>query len=281
MRRREQIIADNLAEVRGRMERAATRAGRPADSVRLVAVTKYATVDDIRALLAAGCHDLGENRPQQLWQRAESLRSERPARWHLIGHWQRNKVERALPVIHCLHAGDSLRLLEAVSDAAVKRADALGDTANMQNVTGGQAGTGGQASTGGQAGTGGGRAFTALNVLLEVNISGDANKHGFAPHELEPLLPRLAQLRGIRVQGLMAMSGLESDETSQRRQFAATRQLRDRLASVSPPELSWSELSMGMSDDFEIAIEEGATWIRVGSSLLAGLEDPSIAPPPT
>ncbi|MFM7072427.1 MAG: YggS family pyridoxal phosphate-dependent enzyme [Planctomycetota bacterium] len=253
MRRREQIIADNLLEVRGRMERAAARAGRTGDSVRLVAVTKYATLDDIRALLAAGASDLGENRPQQLWQRAESLHAElsrvetpRVAvepRWHLVGHWQRNKVERALPWIHCLHSGDSLRLLEAASHAVIQRQVNAGEPHQ-----------------------------SALDVLLEVYISGDANKHGFAPHELEPLLPRLAQLGGIRVRGLMSMSGLESDTDDERRQFAATRQLRDRLASVSPPELSWSELSMGMSGDFEIAIEEGATWVRVGSSLLAGLE---------
>lgn len=258
MRRREQIIADNLAEVRGRIERAAALAGRTADSIRLVAVTKYATLDDIRALLAAGARDLGENRPQQLWQRAESLQGPDHPRWHLIGHWQRNKVERALPWIHCLHAGDSLRLLEAASDAALRPASGkpIGATAGrpMQETQDAPS------------------SRNKLDVLLEVNISGDANKHGFAPTELEPLLPRLAQLHGIRVRGLMAMSGLESDAAGQRAQFAATRQLRDQLAQVSPPELEWSELSMGMSDDFEIAIEEGATCVRVGSLLLAGLE---------
>ena len=266
MRRRERIISDNLAEVRGRIERAATRAGRSADSVRLVAVTKYASLDDIRALVAAGARDLGENRPQQLWQRAETLQSEGQPRWHLIGHWQRNKVDRALPWIDCLHSGDSLRLLEAVSNAAVQPA--------RTDVASGES-KGATASPAGSSADNHDRkkARTALDVLLEVNISGDANKHGFAPHELEPLLPRLAQLSGIRVRGLMAMSGLESDAASQRAQFAATRRLRDHLASVSPPELAWSELSMGMSDDFEIAIEEGATWVRVGSSLLAGLED--------
>lgn len=231
---RASIIARNLTDVRHRMANAAIRSGRHADDARLVAVTKYVEVDEIRGVLAAGVRDVGESRPQQLWQRAETL-AETPARWHLIGHWQRNKIRRALPHVTLLHAGDSLRLLAAVSE---------------ESITAGR----------------------VLDVLLEVNISGDASKHGFAPAELEPLLPQLAALAGIRVRGLMAMSGLASDDDRKRGEFAAVRALRDRLAGVSPAGLEWHELSLGMSDDFELAIEEGATCVRVGSALFAGLE---------
>lgn len=234
MTTRDAIIARNLDDVRRRMADAASRVGRRAEEIRLVAVTKYVAEAEMRSVLAAGIVDLGESRPQQLRQRAELL-ADSTARWHLIGHWQRNKVRSVLPFVSLLHAGDSLRLLEAVNE---------------------------EASTRGRP----------LDTLLEVNISGDAAKHGFAPAELESLLPRLAELRGIRVLGLMAMSGLESDERQVRREFAAVRELRDQLRRVSPPELAWDELSLGMSGDFEIGIEEGATWVRIGSALFEGLE---------
>ncbi|MFO0818832.1 MAG: YggS family pyridoxal phosphate-dependent enzyme [Pirellulales bacterium] len=234
MTTRDAIIARNLADIRRRMADAASRAGRRAEETRLVAVTKYVSESDIRSLLAAGVSEIGESRPQQLRQRAEQL-AEAKANWHLIGHWQRNKVRAVLPFVSLLHAGDSLRLLEAVHEEAMARG-------------------------------------SRLDVLLEVNISRDAAKHGFAPSELEPLLPRLAELNGIRVRGLMAMSGLESDSTKTRREFAAVRELRDQLRRISPAELSWDELSLGMSGDFEIGIEEGATWVRVGSALFEGLE---------
>lgn len=227
-------IAANVREVRERIQAAAQQAGRAADSVRLVAVTKYVGSDDIRAILAAGVRDLGESRPQTLVEKAQTL-SDESIVWHLIGPWQTNKVKLALPCVGWLHAGDRLRLLEAV-DAALPAAR------------------------------------PPLDVLLEVNISGDATKHGFAPEQLEPLLPKLVQLRGIRVRGLMAMSGLESDSDQVRREFTAVRVLRDRLAGVSPPELSWDQLSMGMSGDFEAAIAEGATMVRVGSALFEGLD---------
>ena len=112
-------LPENLAEVRRRMAAAAVRSGRPADSVRLVAVTKYVGADEIRALVAAGCTDLGESRPQQLWDRAAEL-DDLPVRWHMIGHIQRNKVERTLPLVAMVHSLDSLRLAEAVDAAAAR-----------------------------------------------------------------------------------------------------------------------------------------------------------------
>ncbi len=186
-------------------------------------------------LVAAGCRDLGESRPQQLWQKAAALETAGVA-WHLIGHLQRNKVARTLPLVSLVHSGDSLRLLEALDAEAVR--------ANCD----------------------------PLPVLLELNVSGDAAKHGFQPSELEPLADSLTRLPRIEIRGLMAMAGCEGDLDDARREFAALRQWRDRLRSAWAGRWSLDELSMGMSGDYEVAIEEGATLVRVGSALFEGLE---------
>jgi len=222
-------ICENLTDVCGRMAAAAVRAGRHAEDVRLVAVTKYVGPDEIRALLAAGCMDLGESRPQQLWDRAAELR-DLAIRWHMIGHMQRNKVERTLPLVTMIHSLDSLRLAEAIDDAAA-------DSGRK------------------------------VPVLLEINISCDTAKHGFAPEEMEPLLPQLVELKHIEIHGLMCMAGLEGGGEEARRDFANLRILRDRLQANCPTNARLNELSMGMSGDFEVAIEEGATIVRVGSAL--------------
>ena len=222
-------IAENVAEIRGRIAEAAVRSGRPPADVLLLAVTKYVGPEEIRALVAAGCVDLGESRPQQLWVRAESL-ADLPIRWHFIGHLQRNKVERTLPRVSRIHSVDSLRLAEAIDVAA--------------------------ASLG-----------RPVPVLLEVNVSGDAAKHGFSPDEVEPLLGRLAALRGLDVCGLMCMAGLDGGPDDARRDFATLRNLRDHLRRNCPAEVRLADLSMGMSGDYEAAIEEGSTIVRVGSAL--------------
>jgi pyridoxal phosphate enzyme (YggS family) len=227
-------IADNVARVRERIAAAADRAGRSADDVQLVAVTKYVGPDEARALLAAGCLDLGESRPQELWRKAEVLRDE-AVRWHMVGHLQRNKVRRTLPMISWLHSGDSQRLVEAVAEAARQSS-------------------------------------TRLPILLEVNVSGETAKHGFAPDELERCLPGLLGLPGIEVRGLMAMAAYGSTGESARRDFVTLRELRDRLQRQVPAGVSLDHLSMGMSGDFEVAVEEGATIVRIGSLLFEGLD---------
>jgi pyridoxal phosphate enzyme (YggS family) len=229
MKERGDAIAERLGEVRQRIAAAAARSGRPASAVRLVAVTKYVGPEDIARLVAEECFDLGESRPQQLWDRAAALPDPR-IHWHLIGHLQRNKVRRTLPLIHWLHSGDSWRLLQAVDETACE----LG---------------------------------RIIPTLLEVNISGEASKHGFAPAEIAPLLPEIAKLQGIQVHGLMTIASLAGDLQDARREFAALRTLRDQLRSHCPETIQLNELSMGMSRDFEQAIEEGATMVRVGSCL--------------
>jgi hypothetical protein len=229
-------IATNVTAIRNRIAAAAIRSGRAGNAVRLVAVTKYAGVEEIRALVAAGCTDLGESRPQQLWERAAAL-ADLPICWHMIGHLQRNKAERTLSLVSVLHSIDSLRLAEAVDSAA----GALG---------------------------------RRMAVLLEVNISGEPAKHGFSPEEIEPALPTLIALKNIEIRGLMCIAGLEGGDDGARRDFAALRVLRDRLQAVSAGGLRLDELSMGMSGDYEIAIEEGATIVRIGSALFKGPEAP-------
>lgn len=230
-------ISDNVQRVRDQIHVAAEASGRQADDIRLVAVSKYVDVDVIRALVGAGCDILGENRPQQLWRRAaelEHLQMETGFQWHMIGHLQRNKVARTLPLVTLVHSIDSSRLLAAVNNTS----------AASNAVT---------------------------RCLLEINISGDEAKHGFAPHDLVALLPTLSDFPHVRVEGLMGMASLESHDERARGDFAALRELRDQRQADCPPGIDLRELSMGMSRDFVVAIEEGATIVRVGSALFAGL----------
>lgn len=232
-------IADNLVAIRARIDRAAVASCRSPGDVRLVAVTKYVGHEEIEALLAAGCHDLGESRPQSLWERAAAF--EKPdIRWHFIGHMQRNKVRRTLPLVHLFHSADSLRLLAAMEETAkeIARDDSINQTASR-----------------------------AVNILLEVNISGEVNKHGFAPADVEPALETISQFSHLQIKGLMCMAALEGDSAVAERNFDDLRLLRERLQAVAPPNVELAELSMGMSGDFEEAIRAGSTIVRIGSAL--------------
>ncbi len=228
-----QRIARNLADVRARIADAAAAAGRSADQIALVAVTKYVGEAEVRALVEAGCRLLGENRPQQLWEKAEACR-DLPIRWHMVGHLQRNKVRRTLPLVDMVQSVDSPRLLAAIERACAE----LG---------------------------------SRVAVLLEVNVSGESAKHGFDPGEVQPLFDELTGYRHVEVRGLMCMASFEGGIDAARRDFAALRALRDRLRADCPEGTRLDELSMGMSGDFEAAIRQGATIVRIGSALYEGL----------
>jgi pyridoxal phosphate enzyme (YggS family) len=228
------LMAANLGAIRQRIDEAAAGNGRSGQQVTLVGVCKYIGEDLTRQLVAAGCNQLGENRPQQLWQKAEQL-EDLAVDWHLIGHLQRNKVRRTLPLISMLHSGDSMRLLRAVNEESS-------------------------------------RTDRSVPVLLEVNVSGDETKHGFQPDEIQTLLGQVAELDHLAVRGLMTMASFEGGTDQARRDFEALRQLRDNLRGQCPDNVQLEELSMGMSGDFEVAIEEGATLVRVGSALLDGID---------
>lgn len=225
-------LTSNLEFVRSQIAAAASDAGRSADDVTLVAVTKYVEAATARALVDLGCQDLGESRPQQLWDKAAALRA-LPVRWHQIGHLQRNKVKRSLPHIHLLHAGDSLRLLKAIDAEAA----ALGKK---------------------------------QQVLLEVNVSGDEAKHGFSRFQLADSLPAIQKLANVEVVGLMTMAALEGGPSVAAENFESLVQIRDELCDLNPG-LSLPQLSMGMSGDFAAAIAAGATMVRVGSALFEGV----------
>ncbi len=226
-------ILANLADVRDRIGAAATRSGRPADAVTLVAVTKAASEDAVGVLVAAGQTDLGENRAQQLAHRAELLRAE-VVRWHMIGHLQRNKVKYILPHAMLIHSLDSVRLAQSLSDRAARDG-----------------------------------APERVRCLLEVNVAGEDAKHGVAPGEAARVASEAAALPGIELAGLMTMAPLVAEAEAARPVFAGLRELRDRLNREADLPAPLEALSMGMTQDFEVAVEEGATLVRVGSALFA------------
>ena len=231
-------IADNVSAVTEQIRQAASRAGRAVDSVKLIAVSKYATIDDgiICALIAAGCRDLGESRPQLLIEKAMLFYVHKSIlNWHLIGSLQKNKVRKVLPYLSLIHSLHSVPLIKAIDRIVAEESQ------------------------------------TPVAGLLEVNISGDETKQGFRPQELASVLDAMGKLRNVRICGLMCMSGLHSTDDECRAEFAATRRLAEKLAGQCPDNCTMQELSMGMSDDFQIAVEEGATLVRIGSSLFEGV----------
>lgn len=223
-----ETIQANVAAVKQRIQDAATRSGRMADDVTLVAVTKYAQ-DEWVASLSRFHPIFGENRPQQLAERVPQF--DDSIQWHLIGQLQRNKVRLSLPLAHTIHSVDSWRLLD--------RIELIGTELELRP-----------------------------RVLIEVNVSGEAAKAGFTPETLREEAAKLTALKTVNVTGLMTMAPA-GDAESTRSVFSNLRELRDQLAASTGLELT--ELSMGMSGDFEVAIEEGATIVRVGSRLFEGL----------
>jgi pyridoxal phosphate enzyme (YggS family) len=220
-------LAGRLAGVRERIERARARAGR-SDPVTLVAVTKTHPPEVVKAAIAAGVADVGENRVQELEEKVAEV-GRGAVRWHLIGHLQRNKVAKAIPLFDLIHSLDSERLARALSAEAAK--------------------------------TG-----ATVRALVEVNAVGEASKGGFPAERVVDALGPIAGLPGLELVGMMTMAPFTADEAVVRRAFAATRRACEEAARQVPG-FRGEHLSMGMSNDFEIAVEEGATLVRVGSSI--------------
>jgi len=230
-------LRHNLALVHARIVRACLRVGRDPASVRLLPVSK--TVDEARLRLAwqAGCHELGENKVQEAQGKAEALADLPGLRWSVIGHLQTNKARNVARFASEFQALDSLRV-----------AQALDQRLELEQRT--------------------------LDVFVQVNTSGEASKYGLDPLEVPDFIQRLPAFPRLRVRGLMTLALFSADPEQVRPCFVRLRELRDRLRPSLPPGLQLDALSMGMSGDFEIAIEEGATVIRVGQAIFGARATP-------
>ena len=221
-------IALNLASIQERISKAALRAGRDPAGIRLVAVSKTVSTENIEGAIAAGVTILGENYVQEARDKVARIRQ--PVAWHFIGHLQSNKAKYAVDLFSMVHSVDRLSLAEALDQEAHKRSK-------------------------------------ILPVLIQVNISGEESKSGINPQGTLQLLERIAALQHLSVQGLMTMPPWFEDPEDARPHFNALRKLREELANKKIYGVSLQELSMGMSGDFEVAIEEGATLVRIGTAL--------------
>ncbi len=231
----EKIIAQNVLQVLDRIEKAAENSDRRGSDVQMVAVTKYVGMEIVDHLYRAGVRLFGESRPQVLWDKVEQSNYD-DVRWHLIGHLQRNKVKRTIGKVELIHSVDSLRLLEEIDRCSREQ----------QRPT---------------------------NILLEVNISGESAKHGLQTDQLREMIDRSLETDFVTVCGFMGMGGLASTESEVRAEFASLRQTRDQMRDAYQSEsIELEHLSMGMSSDFELAIAEGATMVRIGSILFDGIQ---------
>jgi pyridoxal phosphate enzyme (YggS family) len=225
-------ISDNLAAVCERINRASGRAGRSPEEIVLMAVSKTQAPGRVREAYDAGLRVFGENRVQEFAGKVEALRDLRAAEWHMIGHLQTNKAAKTAELFRAVDSVDSLKLAEKL-DAAAR---ALG---------------------------------RKLDVLIEINVGGEAAKTGIAPDSpaLEELLIAAPRLEALVFRGLMTVPPFTDDPEGARPYFRKLRELRDTIAAHTLPGIAMNELSMGMSHDFEVAIEEGSTCVRVGTAI--------------
>ena len=234
-------IASNVAAVRERIARAAARVGRTPDSITLMAVSKTVEPERIQQVYAAGLRVFGENRVQEFGEKAPQLRDLSNAEWRLIGHLQSNKARKAAELFSAIDSVDSLRLAEKLDQAAQ------------------------------QAGR-------KLPVLLEIKVGAEESKNGVAPDspELEELLRAAARLEHLQFRGLMTVPPFTEDPEGARPFFRWLRDLRDQIAARKLPRVQMDVLSMGMSHDFEVAIEEGSTCVRVGTAIFGARPKPAL-----
>ena len=222
------MLKENLEFVENEIQEACRRAKRDSSEVTLIAVSKTKPVSMIEELLPGGTRDFGENKVQELCEKYDQL--PRDIRWHLIGHLQRNKVKYVADKACLIHSVDSLRLAEAISAEAVKRE-------------------------------------CIVPILIEVNVAGEESKFGVPPEETEQLVRKIAELPGISVRGLMTIAPFVEDPEENRTHFSNLKKLCVDLKRKNIDNVTMSVLSMGMTGDYEVAIEEGATMVRVGTGI--------------
>ena len=222
-------LEDNIARVQERIAAACRRAGRQPEDVKMVAVSKTVPPDHIRAAYDAGLRDFGENRVQEANAKRAAL-SDLTVTWHLVGHLQTNKAKLARELFHCVHSLDSLRLAQKLDEAAVCSGD-------------------------------------RLPVLIEVNLGEEQTKSGVREQDVLALAEQVGRLSTLELSGLMVLPPFFEDPEQARPFFRRLREMARTIESASLPGVSMRELSMGMSHDFEVAVEEGATMVRVGTAI--------------
>lgn len=227
------MIADNLLKIEQEIQDSCALVHRDPKEVTLVAVTKSVDSATAEKLIEQGVKNCAENRVDKLLQKKQDLVNYPDVKWHLIGNLQRRKVKLIINEIDCFHALDSLKLAEEIQKRATK----------------------------------------PLDCFVEVNVSGEASKYGFSPEELVPFIESLVALSKIKVVGLMTMAPKEASAKQIRKVFGTLKELRDLVHSKGFSHAPCTELSMGMSQDFQLAIEEGATFIRVGTALFKDEEE--------
>jgi len=225
------MIASNIESVRQRIAKACSNSGRSIDDVRLVCVTKEATCADAKQVLGLGVRDLGENRVQELVLKYNDIGDK--AVWHLIGHLQTNKVRDVVKIASLIHSVDSEKIAKEIDKEAAK----------INKIQG---------------------------VLIQVNISGEETKFGIDPGEVSEFFKKITLYRNINIKGLMTIAPESEDPERARPHFRALRELKDKLNSLNITQHPLAILSMGMTGDFEVAIEEGSNMIRVGRAIFGG-----------
>ncbi|HEY1939708.1 MAG TPA: YggS family pyridoxal phosphate-dependent enzyme [Candidatus Angelobacter sp.] len=233
-------VANNVNAIRERITRAASRVGRDPDSITLMAVTKTVEPERIKEAYAAGIRVFGENRVQEFEGKSAGLSELKDAQWHLIGHLQSNKAKKAAELFQAIDSVDSLRLAEKLNQAAAESAKKLA-------------------------------------VLIEIKVGEEESKAGIPidSPELEALLRAAPQLDHLQICGLMTVPPFAEDPEGARPYFRLLRDLRDKIAARNLPGIQMNTLSMGMSHDFEVAIEEGSTCVRVGSAIFGARPKPA------
>ncbi len=229
------MTGDNIDIVAKNIQAACGRAGRESKDVTLIAVSKTKPVSAIMEAYEHGIREFGENKVQELTQKAEVLPKD--IRWHMIGHLQRNKVKYVVGKAALIHSVDSVRLAEEISREAVKKK-------------------------------------ISVSILIEVNIAGEDSKFGVSPGETEALIREIAKLPGIHIEGLMTIAPYVDDAEENRQYFSALKQLSVDIKRKNIDNVNMDVLSMGMTGDYMVAVEEGASYVRVGTGIFGERQYP-------
>ena len=222
------MIKENIIDVEAKIKAACERAGRDISEVTLIAVSKTKPVSDIDEAYNYGVRDYGENKVQELCDKYSVLPDN--IRWHLIGHLQRNKVKYIIDKAYLIHSVDSVRLAEQISSEAVKKS-------------------------------------VHINILIQVNIANEDTKFGLKEDEVSDMIREISTLPNIHIKGLMTVAPFTDNPEDNRKYFRGIKEMSDNIAALDIPDVEMTELSMGMTGDYEVAIEEGATLVRVGTGI--------------